>query len=278
VTVVGPDAKPIAGLRQDQFEVFEDGVPQTLKFFASGDLPLDVVILLDISSSMAGSMELVQQAALRLVRGLRPGDRATVMGPSSGLRVLQPLTRDMADVSRAIRQAKAGARTALYASIYTALNELAKVRSRDESEPRCQALVVLSDGEDTASGLAFDDLMQSVRREAVPIYTIAPRPSRTMRAKREASFGESTHELDFELRRLAAETGARAFFPVAPHELTGVYGNIADELARQYALGYQSSNQARDRAFRRIALRVNIPGAKWRTRPGYRPTRVVPLW
>lgn len=62
----------------------------------------------------------------------------------------------------------------------------------------------------------------------------------------------------------------RAFFPVAPlHELAGVYGDIADELAHQYALGYESSNANCDGAFRRIVLRITVPGAKWRTRSGY---------
>jgi len=82
-------------------------------------------------------------------------------------------------------------------------------------------------------------------------------------------FGESSHEQDFELRKLAQETGGRAFFPEAMHELSAVYGNIADELAHQYSIGYQSTNVARDGAFRRIALRVAVPGVQWRTRLGY---------
>ena len=103
----------------------------------------------------------------------------------------------------------------------------------------------------------------------MPIYTIAPRPSQTIKAQREAVFGETTHEQDFELRKLAMETGARAYFPVSLHELSGVYDDIADELANQYSLGYQSSNAKLDGSFRHIALRVTAPGVKWRTRSGY---------
>lgn len=268
VTVVGPDARPVSGLTVDQFEVFEDGVRQQLEFFAPGEMPLDVAILLDTSSSMAGSLALVQNAALRLTEALREYDRATIMGISNGLRILQPFTSDRAAVSAAIRSTKAGGRTPLYSSIYTALRELDTER-RHYQEPRRQAIVVLSDGLDTASGLGFDDLIDTVRRQAVPIYTIAPRPSATIKAHRELAFGETTHEQDFELRKLASETGARAFFPVALTELAGVYDDIANELAHQYSIGYQSTNHGRDGEFRRIGLRVMAPGVRWRTRAGY---------
>lgn len=268
VTVVDTRAEPVQGLTPQQFQVLEDGVPQELKFFAAGEMPLDVVILLDTSASMTGSMELVQGAAMRLARALRPHDRAAVMGIAGGLRVLQAFTDDKTAVMSAIRATRPGGRTPLYGSIYTVLRELDKTR-RADAAPRRQAIVVLSDGQDTSSGLGFDDLMDSARRHAVPIYTIAPRPSKTVRAMREAMFGETTRERDFELRKLAAETGARAFFPVTVHDLSGVYDEIARELAHQYSLGYRSTNGRVDGGFRRIALRVTIPGVTWRTRSGY---------
>jgi Ca-activated chloride channel homolog len=268
VTVVGADLKPVGGLTRDQFEVLEDGVRQEVKFFAPGELPLDVVVLLDTSSSMAGSMALVQNAAVKFIAALRPEDRATVMGISSGLRILQAFTSDHAALTAAIKGTTAAGRTPLYAAIYTALRELEKTRRTYES-PRRQAVVVLSDGQDTASGFGFNELIENVRRQAVPIYTIAPRPPQAVRAQREAVFGESTREQDFELRQLASETGARAFFPVALHELNGVYNDIASELSHQYSIGYQSNNARLDGSFRRIALRVTAPGVKWRTRAGY---------
>jgi Ca-activated chloride channel family protein len=268
VTVVDAQARPVEGLTEDQFEVFEDGVRQELKFFAPGEMPLDVAIILDTSASMTGSLGLVQAAALRLSNALREHDRATVMSISGGLRVLQPLTSDKAAVGAAIRGTKAGGRTPLYSSIYTTLHEFEKER-RAYAEPRRQAIVVLSDGQDTASGFGFDQLLGIVRRQAVAIYTIAPRPSTTIKAQREIVFGESTHNEDFELRKLASETGGRAFFPVTLHELAGVYDDIANELAHQYSLGYQSSNPSLDGEFRHVGLRVLAPGVKWRTRTGY---------
>lgn len=268
VTVVGADMKPVEGLSQDQFEVLEDGVRQEVKFFAPGELPLDVVVLLDTSASMAGSMPLVQSAAMRLITALRADDRAAIMGISSGLRVLQPFTTDRNALGGAIKSTAAAGRTPLYASIYTALRELEKTR-RAYNAPRRQAVVVLSDGQDTASGFGFAELIENVRRQAVPIYAIAPRPPEAVRAQREAVFGETTQEQDFELRKLASETGARAFFPVKLHQLTGVYDDIARELSHQYSIGYQSTNATPDGGFRRIALRVAASGVQWRTRAGY---------
>jgi Ca-activated chloride channel family protein len=268
VSIVGPDAGPVEGLTAEQFEVFEDGVPQDVRFFASGDMPLDVVILLDTSTSMDRSLELVQGAAVRFAEALRHDDRASVMGISGGLRILQPFTADKALITTAIGRTRADGRTPLYASIYTALRELEETRESYDA-PRRQAMVVLSDGQDTSSAFGFVDLLDRVRRQAVPIYTIAPRPTAAIKAHREVAFGESTREQDFELRRLANETGARAFFPVVLEELAGVYEDIANELAHQYSLGYESSNERPDGAFRRIGVKVVAPGVRWRTRTGY---------
>jgi Ca-activated chloride channel homolog len=268
VSVVSSNTKPAVGLSESQFEVFENGVRQAVTFFASGDLPIDVVLLLDTSESMAQSMPLVRRAASRFVSTLRTADRAAVMGISGGLRVHRGLSGDKEALTQAIEATRPGGRTPLYASIYTALRELEKAR-RTQETPRRQALVVLSDGQDTASGFGFNELLDCVRRHAVPVYAIAPRPPAKVRVLHERIFGQSTSQQDFELRKLALETGGRAFFPVALEELSGVYGDIASELAHQYSIGYQSTNPAHDGAFRRIALKVAAPGVTWRARTGY---------
>jgi Ca-activated chloride channel family protein len=269
VSVIGPNAKPVSGLAADQFQVFEDGVQQDVQFFSPGELPLDVVILLDTSASMTGSIGLVQHAASRFAHSLRGGDRAAVMGISNGLRVLQTFTNDTDMVDLAIKSTRPAGKTPLYASIYTALNELAKQRRSAPDAARRQAIVVLSDGQDTSSMFTFDELLTEVRRSAVPIYAIAPRPSNLTKAMRATFYGQSTSLADFELKKLAMETGGRSFFPVSLVEISGIYDDIASELASQYSIGYQSSNRARTGTFRRIALKILAPGLTWRTRAGY---------
>jgi Ca-activated chloride channel family protein len=190
------------------------------------------------------------------------------MGISSGLRILQTFTSDIAAAEAAIRSTKPGGRTPLYASLYTALKELDKERDAAQ-EPRRQAIVVLSDGQDTSSTFTFEELQTVVRRYAVPIYTIAPRATHETKSLRERFYGESTSTADFELKKLASDTGGRSFFPVTLMELGGVYDDVASELAHQYSLGYQSSNTERNGSFRRIALKITAPGLNWRTRAGY---------
>jgi Ca-activated chloride channel family protein len=150
VSVIDHSLRPVAGLAADQFQVFEDGVRQEVKFFSPGELPLDVIVLLDTSASMTGSMDLVQQAAMRFARSLRASDRAAVMGISGGLRILQDFTTDRAVIEQAIKSTRPAGKTPLYASIYTALNELAKDRRHSDAARR-QSIVVLSDGQDTYS-------------------------------------------------------------------------------------------------------------------------------
>jgi Ca-activated chloride channel family protein len=267
VTVTGADKRHVAGLAPNQFEVLEDGVPQTVQYFAAGETPLDIVLVLDTSGSMRDSLPLVQAAARRFVAALRPGDRVGVMSVASGLRVVQPLTADTASVLSAIASTRARGETRLYTSLYIALTELAKGRMLDPT-PRRQAMVLLSDGQDTTSAMSYNDLLVEVRRHGVPIYPIAPRLPKELRKMREVAFGESTTAQDFELRTIAADTGARAFFPVTLQDLAGIYESIADELANQYSLGYESTNHS-NAGFRRIALRIHTPGVTWRTRTGY---------
>lgn len=139
---------------------------------------------------------------------------------------------------------------------------------------RRQAIVVLSDGDDTASVVAFDDVMELAKQSGVAVYTISLRADRLhldVGARRDG-FSKS----DFTMRSLAQETGARAFFPAAVGELVNVYSSIAEELANQYALGYTPKNVHRDGAYRRVSVQVvDPPGVRTRTRTGYTAPRAV---
>ncbi|MGE0041577.1 MAG: VWA domain-containing protein [Vicinamibacterales bacterium] len=258
----------VLGLTADQFEVIEDGVRQDIRFFGAGELPLDLLLMLDVSGSMRSSLPLVQKAAAGFARTMRPEDRMSVMSISDGLQVLQPLTGETALVERAIQHLRAQGKTPLYAALYVALGQLRQERAR-YAQPRRQAIVVLSDGRDTASSVGFDDLMDAARRGGVPIYAIAPRPPADVRARRERLGLDTLQSLDFDLRALARDTGGRAFFPTAAADLEGVYADIANELAHQYSVGYESSNAARDGRFRQVEIRVAVSGVRWRNRPGY---------
>jgi Ca-activated chloride channel family protein len=262
VTVTDGAGRYIAGLAPEQFGVYEDGIRQDVSYFNRANVPIALALLLDTSSSMEGKMVTAREAAIGFARRLRPQDLGQLIGFATRVEVLQPLTGDQAALERVVRTTAAGGGTALYDAVYIALKELKKVRAATEEDIRRQAIVVFTDGEDTSSLMAYDDLLDLARRSDTAIYTIALRSSVEIAAR-------AYMETDYSLRQLSEQTGGRSFFPAGIGDLAGVYGQIADELASQYVVGFVSKNTRRDGAWRRLSVRVDHPGATARTRTGY---------
>lgn len=272
VVVTDGDQKYVSGLTSSDFAVFEDGIQQDVSFFGASNVPLDLAILLDTSASMTGKMQLVQQAAIGFLETLRAGDRAIIVDIKDATKIMYPLGADLEAAKKAILATAPRGGTALYNGTYLTLKEMVKER-RATSEVRRQALVVLSDGDDTASLVSYDDLMDLAKQSGIAIYTI------TMRSKylvtQAATRGHSYFsQSEFGMKALAQETGARSFFPTQLSELSGVYASIAEELATQYAIGYSSKNPKLDGAYRRVIVRIaDKPGIRTRTRAGYTAPR-----
>jgi Ca-activated chloride channel family protein len=263
VTVTDRAQNYIEGLDRDDFAVYEDGVQQKVELFAAGTVPVDVAILLDMSASMSPNLEQIRTAATALVHSLGANDRASVTGFNDRVEVLQELTADQAAIESAIARITSSGATSLHNAIYITLRELQKI-SRS-GEIRRQAIVVLSDGDDTSSSIGFENVIETVRRSGVSIYTISLGCDRALDSDRR-HFSES----DYEMRMLAQQSGAQAFFPGAIEELAPVYDRIAAELRHQYTIGFVPSNPRNDGALRRIVVRVpGRPGAMPRTRMNY---------
>ena len=267
VTVLDPQARLLAGLSRDKFSVFEDGVRQDIAYFETSEVPLDLALLIDSSVSMEPKLAFVQKAAAGFVDALREGDRAAVFAFNSYVRPLQAFTADRSLVRQAIQSTTAAGGTALYNAVYVALRAFDKVA--EDGRVRRRAIVLLTDGEDTASVLTFDDLMAEAKAAGVTIYTIGLHAdSPAVYAAQQARNYFST--ADFAMKQLARETGAKAFFPTGLPSLAEAYAEIGRELATQYAIGYVSRNPMRNGAFRRVTVRVSdSPGAQPRTRTGY---------
>jgi Ca-activated chloride channel homolog len=272
VVVTDGDQKYVAGLRPSDFAVFEDGIQQEVSFFGATNVPLDLAILLDTSASMTGKMQLVQQAAIGFLTTLRATDRAIVVDIKDATKIMYPLGGDIEAARKAILSTVPRGGTALYNGAYLTLKEMVKER-RVTNEVRRQALVVLSDGDDTASLVSYDDLMDLAKQSGIAIYTITMRSKYLVSqavARRHSYFSQS----EFGMKALAQETGARSFFPTELSELSGVYASIAEELATQYAIGYSSKNPRLDGTYRRVIVRVaDKPGIRTRTRAGYTSPR-----
>jgi Ca-activated chloride channel family protein len=261
VTVTDPAGKYATDLTQPDFEVFEDGAKQNLTFFSRTQQPISLALLLDTSASMEERMGITQEAAIGFARQLHKDDQAEVIDFDSQVRILQNFTNDSAALEKAIRQTTANGSTSLYNALYIALKDLKKVKAGTTSDIRRQAIVLLSDGDDTSSLIEFEQVLDLAKRSETVIYTIGLRQGEI--ARREFK------EAEFVLKQLSTETGGRAFFPTDARELAKIYQSIWDELSSQYAIAYSSGNPKRDGAWRRVQVRVVKPGLTARTKQGY---------
>jgi Ca-activated chloride channel family protein len=275
VTLTDQQHRTVAGLEATDFLIFEDGVQQELSFFASGYVPLDLMVLLDTSSSMNEVLKIAQTAATGFVQAARAGDRVSVIEFNSSANIVHPLNGDVAGAADAIRQTRAHGSTALYNGLYLAMTELVRGR-RTMKDVRRQAIVVLSDGQDTASLVQLDDVRALATESGIVLYTItlvSPFEARRPMDPRSKAFIQP----HFIMRSLAQDTGGLAFLTSDAKELDGFYSTIASELTQQYTLGYVSKNTNRDGAFRKIVVRVvDRPGVFARTRSGYQAPRPRP--
>ena len=265
VTVTERDGRFVQGLPQDVFSVFEDGVKQEVIFFSGTQLPTALGLLVDTSASMNERLPMAQQAAIGFVERMRADDILTIVDFDSRAEILQGFTPDREKLTAAIKRTTAGGSTSLYNAVYIALNEFKKIRAANtQQEVRRQAIVVLSDGEDTSSLVPFEEVMELAKRSEVAIYTIGLKEGNG-RGRPMGGFSES----DFVLKQFAMETGGKSFFPTAASELPAVYAAIADELGAQYTIGYASRNPRRDGRWRRVVVRVERPNTIARTKQGY---------
>jgi Ca-activated chloride channel family protein len=258
----------ITDLEQKDFNVFEDGVKQDVTFFNRTNLPIALALLLDTSASMDTKLPTAQEAAIGFARRLRTQDLAEVIDFDNRVTVLQNFTNSAQELETAIRRTSAGGSTSLYNAVYIALKDLKKVVAKKADEIRRQAIIVLSDGEDTSSLLPFEEVLDLAKRSETAIYTIGLRDN-------EGNNGSKLFkEAEFVLRQFSQQTGGRSFFPNQLSDLNGAYGQISDELSSQYTVGYTSKNPRRDGAWRRIVVRTTREGTATRTKQGYfAPTR-----
>ena len=251
----------VTDLQETDFEVYEDGTRQQLTFFSRIQQPIALAILLDTSASMENKLATAQEAAIGFARRMRPGDAMEVIDFDSQVNILQTFTNDVGALEKAIRQTSVNGSTSLYNAIYISLKDLKKVRAKTSEDIRREAIIVLSDGDDTSSLIEYEEVLDLAKRSETAIYAIGLRQGNAGRRE--------FKEAEFVLRQLSQETGGRAFFPNAVAELPKIYEQISEELSSQYAVAYSSRNPLRNGAWRRIAVRVTRPGLTVRTRQGY---------
>jgi Ca-activated chloride channel family protein len=262
VTVTDHAQRPIAGLTKQDFVVLDRGVPQPVSHFLSSEVPLDVALLLDTSSSMRPMLRKLRSTAATFLKGLRPGDRGLVATFNDRIEIVENLTGDSDRLEHALERLYARGDTSLYDGMYVTLGSLS---SASRNAERRQALVVLSDGRDTASNLGLEDVRRQALDTGVPIYPILLIDHHPVAVRRlENRLGL------FDFIEVARESGGQVFRVDETTDLEQAYATIAKELSTQYVLAYAAQNHNHAGAAARLEVDIpSQPEAETRVHIGY---------
>jgi Ca-activated chloride channel family protein len=244
----------VLDLTKDDVVLEEDGVRQPILDFYREERPATLAVLSDSSGSMQAAMNTVHTASSRFIDSLGPDDRALVIDFDDKVYLLQDVTGDKDALRNAVTSTNAFGGTALYDALYASYRKLKGIEGR-------KAIVILSDGDDTASKFSFKHVLDEAKINDMIIYSIG--------------LGTSFLDLDLRhiLRTLAEETGGRSFFPGKVDELEAVYKEISAELKSQYYVSYEPQNTVWDGRWRKIKLSSTRKDVDLRTRSGYYAVR-----
>ena len=255
-TVVDAGGRLVAGLPREAFEVFEDGDRQPITQFTHERVPIGLGLLLDVSDSMFGRRIVDARAAVErfLFELLSPEDEFFVMAFNHAPHLLTRWTTAADVVRRALDQVRPSGGTAMYDAL---MHAMPMIRQRNRQRA---AIVLVSDGADTASDSALKDVRTALLRSDAFVYAVAidsPKPQPINTRVNAAALAEITNQ----------SGGLTAIVRDAP-ELEEATARIAEELNSQYVLGY-ASRRANDGRYHSIRVSVNLPGHKVRARNGY---------
>jgi Ca-activated chloride channel family protein len=246
--------KAVGGLKQKQFTILEDGIEQPIASFSSEATPFAAVILLDTSGSMEERVTLARAAALQFLDNMRGLDFTAIYNFDSKVRLVQDFsnTRDMREAAYDLR---ANGTTVLNDAVYKAADELSK---RPEQR---RAIIILSDGADTASGKSESKALKAALAVGATIYTVDMSPTDQGPTGRNTGQGS--------LKTFAEKTGGRFVATPGGLMMRDAFRRIAEELGSQYTLTYEPGASKKDGKWHAIELRVARSNLTIRTRKGY---------
>jgi VWFA-related protein len=219
--------------------VFEDSRPQAITHFASEDVPLELLVAIDISGSMAPSMPTLKKAVKQFLGQVPARDQVTLLGFNDSIFTLTRKATEQTERAKAVDRLAPWGSTALYDVILRGVEMLGRQTGR-------KALVIFTDGEDQGSHATINDVERRLQTSDTTLYMIA------------LGRGVTLESLRHVIERLVHPTGGRALFTDSIDELHTAFSELLDELSNQYLLGYSSSNNKRDDSWRKI--RVDVDG------------------
>lgn len=262
----------VGSLTKDDFRVLENNQEQTVTYFASTDVPFDLVLLVDLSGSTKDKRDLIKKSTLRFIEAARPKDRLAIVTFSDKPSVISALTLDRGQLAASVENMEGLGGSNVWDAVKFALEDVVGPKSLE----RRRAVVLMSDGVDGSlmrlgpshgSKTTFADLIEQVRQTdtlIVPIYLDT-----------EEDYGSQFVKEEYEnarrmLNLLAQESGGSYYHARKISDLNGVYEQVINDLGKVYSLGYKPTNATRDSSWRWVQVSiVNRPDLVARTRPGY---------
>src|SRR5215469_2867899 len=251
VSVLDKDGRPVDGLKQENFQVFEDKVQQTIKTFKHEDIPLSLGLVIDNSGSMRNKRERVNSAALAFVRESNPDDETFIVNFDDSAYLEQDFTGSIGDLVDALDNIDARGETALYDAIYLSADHL-KSGNKDK-----KAILLITDGEDNVSKYKFEKVVDILRQSKVTLYAIGLLEEDDQRGG--LFHPAPSKKAKTDLIKFAEVTGGQAFFPKNLDEVEDITKRIAHDIRNHYTITYTPTNANLDGTYREITVKVTPP-------------------
>lgn len=258
-SVIDENGHTVNDLKQSDFRVWEDGVPQTINSILHQDLPVSMGILIDNSGSMRDKRSAVNIAALKLLKASNPHDAAFIVNFSERAFLDQGFTSDLVALQRGLTRFDSNGTTAMYDAVAASADELVK-----HAKERKQALLIITDGSDNASRLTLAEAVRRVQSLGGPVvYTIGLLFDVD---RQEASLARHA------LENLSEETGGIAYFPASLKDLDSIAEQVAYDIRNQFVVDYRSTKPVKLGGYRTVHVETRSPGhgrLTVRTKKGY---------
>ena len=251
-TVTDGSGRFVRNLKKDAFRILENGVPQTVSSFMAENIPLELVVAVDVSGSMADAMPEVKASVKKFLSALRPQDKVTLLAFNDNIFTLARPTVDLPARLKAVDRLAPWGGTAFYEVILRALEAQGHGTGR-------RAVVIFTDGEDRNSHVAIAEAERQLEGSDSVVYIVG------------LGQGAKVPALKTIIERLAKKSGGRAFYAETAKKLDEPFGQIVDELSNQYLLGYPPTNDKKDGVWRTLRVELANKDLKVRARQGYRP-------
>ncbi|MGI8839135.1 MAG: VWA domain-containing protein [Pyrinomonadaceae bacterium] len=258
VRVIDRNNRPIDNVRQSEFHVFEDGVPQPIETFTREEVPISYGLAVDTSGSLRSQLQAVIDAGKTIINSNKAGDETFLVRfiSSDKIETVQDFTPSKDLLIDGLDSLYVeGGQTAIIDAVYLSAERVSEYKKGDDNDRRRRALIVITDGEDRNSFYKEPQLFQRLREEDVQIYVIGF----VNELDKDSGFirKSSRDKAVALINRLATETGGRAFFPQSVSELPQIANEIVRDLRTQYVLTYNPTNKMRDGSFRAIRVAVD---------------------